>query len=197
MNQNPYVGFCSTGTPFWFSVGTYCVHPARVPRSRHADRVSASRTLAAQFANGNSRVNALVGFSEEPKVQSVTRTRGCIDKHENCQNWASSGECTNNPSFMEAFTHVTVANDARLAPALRIRFGHGRSNQHSQISFVMEQHRPWWPSKRNGGAYLTLTLLFEHSRCEETPGACKRVFFDISIDGAPAGRVVMDLFHSV
>jgi len=121
----------------------------------YANRVGPSRALAAQFANGNSRVDALVGFSEElpkelPKLESVTP--GCVDKNENCQNWAASGECTNNPAFMEGACTKSCGKCIRRA---------------------------------------------HYKKCEETPGACKRVFFDISINGVSAGRVIMDLFHSI
>lgn len=34
-------------------------------------------------------------------------------------------------------------------------------------------------------------------RCQQAPGACRRVYFDVSIDAKPSRRIVMDLFDKV
>jgi len=113
-----------------------------------------------EFANGKSRMGALVGFTEDLSSAAQERERAqielmplsCVDKNDNCSNWADTGECINNPSFMKG----TCMKSCRACKT---------------------------------AAY--------YKRCEEQQGACKRVFFDMSINDAPAGRIVMDLFHSI
>jgi len=71
-------------------------------RSAHGSRPA--QTVYTEFANGKSRENALVGYSEQAgKSYSDVEenTPWCVDRHlASCKEWADSGECQRNPNFM-------------------------------------------------------------------------------------------------
>lgn len=87
--------------------------------ARHARGVSSSEA-GSTFANGKSRRDAFIGYTETRSgVARAGDERGAVetavevpwwchdDNESECAGWAKSGECTKNPAYMSNFCRVS------------------------------------------------------------------------------------------
>ena len=77
-------------------------------------------TLFGEDNNNNQNRKESSSFQvSEDVIERGRKLKGCIDRHEHCQHFASFGECDKNPGWMTMFCPVSCDNCYLLDPSIR------------------------------------------------------------------------------